>query len=74
MYSESMTTKMLERKTKKLEKEVNLLRSFIIGYLGKDSEGEYKPEFVRRVLRAAAQEPKYEFKNGDSFLKHIRGK
>ena len=69
-----MTTKMLEKKTKKLEKEITLLRSFIIGYLGKDPEGEYKPEFVKSVLRAAAEKPKYEFKDGDSFLKHIRGK
>ena len=70
-----MTTKMLEQKTRKLEKEVTLLKSFIIGYIGgKDSEGEYRPEFVKSVLRASSEKPKYEFKDGESFLKHIRGK
>ncbi len=69
-----MITKMLEQKTRKLEKEVTLLRSLIIGHFGKDPEGEYKPEFVKSVLRAAAEKPKYEFKDGTSFLKHIRGK
>ena len=69
-----MTTKTLDRKTNELRKEVELLRSFVIGQAGKDSEGEYNPDFVRKVLKAATEEPKYEFKNIDSFLRHARGK
>ena len=68
-----MTTKTLERKTRKLEKEVTLPKSFIIGYLGKDPEGEYKPEFVKRVLRAAKEKPIYTY-NPKTFLRQIRGK
>ena len=68
-----MTTKILEKKVRKLEKETTLLRSFIIGQAGRDPEGEYRPEFVKRILRAVEEKPKYEFKDAQSFLKHIRG-
>jgi len=69
-----MTTKTLEKKTRKLEREVELLRSFMIGQAGKDLEGEYNPAFVKKILKAAKEKPKYEFKDAESFLKHIRGK
>lgn len=67
-----MTTKTLDRKTNELKKEVELLRSFVIGQAGKDPEGGYNPDFVKKVLKAAKEEPKYEFKNAASFLRHIR--
>lgn len=67
-----MTTKTLDKKTRELEKEVGLLRSFMIGHIAKDSEGEYKPEFVEDVLRALSDnEIEYEFKDTKSFLGHI---
>lgn len=59
---------------KELQREVELLRSFVIGQTGKDPEGEYRPEFVRKVLKAAQESPAYEFKDAESFLKHVRGK
>ena len=59
---------------KELKREIELLRSFVIGQAGKDPEGEYRPEFVRRILKAAKEKPKYEFKDATSFLKHIRGR
>jgi len=58
---------------KDLKREVELLRSFVIGQTGRDPEGEYKPEFVRKILKATQEGPAYEFKDGYSFLKHIRG-
>ena len=57
-----------------LRKEVELLRSFVIGQTGRDSEGEYKPTFVKKILKAAQEGPVHEFKNANSFLRHIRGK
>jgi hypothetical protein len=69
-----MTTKTLQKKTRELEREVELLRSFMIGQLGKDPEGEYKPEFVKEALKAAKEKPKHEFKDAKSFLRQIRGK
>ena len=38
-----MTTKALQQKTNELEKELALLRSFVIGQFGRDPEGEYNP-------------------------------
>ena len=54
-----------------LEKEVELLRSFVIGIAGKDNEGEYKPEFVERVLRALKDKPEFEFTNSKAFLSQL---
>lgn len=59
---------------KQLQREVELLRSFVIGQTGRDPEGEYRPEFVKKILKAAQEPPAYEFTDADSFLKHIRGK
>ena len=69
-----MVTAAKTNSLKELKREVELLRSFVIGQTGKDPEGRYKPEFVKRVLKAAQEKPTYEFKDAESFLKHIRGK
>ena len=69
-----MTTRALQQKTNELEKELALLRSFVIGQFGRDPEGEYNPDFVEEILKAAKEKPKHEFKDGKSFLKQIRGK
>jgi len=68
-----MTTLEKTRRTvEELKKEVRQLRSFVIGQVGRDDEGEYKPAFVKRVLRAANEKPIYTFKGGKSFLKSLR--
>lgn len=54
-----------------LKEEVKALRSFIIGVLGRDREGEYKPEFIRKVLKAAREKAIFTFKNKRTFLKQI---
>ena len=69
-----MTTKTLHKKTRELEREIELLRSFMIGQFGRDPEGEYNPDFVEEILKAAKEKPKYEFKDAESFLKQIQGK
>jgi len=51
-----------------LEKEVELLRSFVIGIAGKDKEGNYKPEFVDRIFSALRDKPEFKFRNSKSFL------
>ncbi len=49
-----MITKMLEQKIENLSKEVAQLRALVLGdNLDKDSEGEYKPEFVEKINRLA---------------------
>ncbi|OGL80041.1 hypothetical protein A2936_00500 [Candidatus Uhrbacteria bacterium RIFCSPLOWO2_01_FULL_47_25] len=56
----------------RLEQEVNLLRSFVIGLTSRDPEGEYNPEFVRRYQRVRKSKPIYRFTDAKSFLKQIR--
>ena len=55
-----------------LGKEVELLRSLVIGILGRDKEGEYRPEFVKKILGSVREKAPHSFKNGKSFLKHFR--
>lgn len=56
----------------KLEKEIQLLRSFLIGVAGKDKEGNYRPEFVRKVLKAAQEKEKFTFKDKGSLLSRLQ--
>jgi len=56
-----------------LRHEVQRLRSFVIGFAGKDPEGNYRPEFVRKILRAARENPRHTFKGAKSFLKGLQG-
>jgi hypothetical protein len=70
-----MTTKTLEKEVFKLKREVRLLRSAVIGIVGeRDPEGEYKPEFVRSVLKAIVEPAPYTFTNSRDFLKRLRKK
>jgi len=68
------TTKNGKKDIANLEREVNLLRSFLIGIAGKDREGKYRSEFVRKILRAAKKGEKFTFKNRDSFLARLQEK
>lgn len=70
-----MTQKTLEklnRNISKLQEEIGTLRSFIIGVLGKDKEGKYRPDFVRKVFKAASEDTSFTFRNKETFLKKIR--
>jgi len=49
-----MTTKLLESQLHNLAHEMVMLRSVVIGVIGeRDPEGEYRPEFVSRMLQLA---------------------
>jgi len=67
-----MSTKTLEKRTKKLAKEVDLLRSFVIGQMGRDPEGEYNPKFVEEMLKAAADNKiEHKFTTKKSLLAYL---
>jgi len=51
-----------------LRREVNLLRSFVIGMIKKDKEGKYRQKFVKEVLRALREKTGYTFEDKKSFL------
>jgi hypothetical protein len=72
-----MTTKTLEKEVNKLKQEVIILRSLVISIVQqpkKDPEGEYKPEFVRSVLKAMKEPATHTFTNGKDFLKLLQAK
>ena len=54
-----------------LKEEIKVLRSVIIGLLGKDKEGEYRPEFVEKILKTSKENSVGVFKDKKTFLKEI---
>lgn len=50
-----------------LQREINLLRSFVIGCVKKDKEGKYRPKFVKDALRAIQEKTEYRFRDKKSF-------
>ena len=71
-----MTNKTLDKpKTtdiKELQREVELLRSFVIGHVGRDSEGEYRPEFVKRILQTSDEgRVEHVFKDKESLSAYL---
>ena len=49
-----------------------LLRSAVIGLLGEDEEGQYRPEFVEEILKSSKEKPTHTYKGPGSFLKQLR--
>ena len=69
----AQTAEKIYREVKELRKETEFLKSAVLSVL-RDSEGEYKSSFVRRILRLAAEKPKklYRFTTPENFIKHVR--
>ena len=55
-----------------LVQEVVMLRSFVIGMAGKDSEGEYQAEFVTRILAGSKEKIIGSFNNSAGFIKMLQ--
>lgn len=60
------------KELRELKAEVGRLRSFVIGQIGRDPEGEYRPEFVARILKLSNRKPTHRFVSKESFLKDVR--
>lgn len=69
-----MTTKTLNKQVHDLSQEVLLLRSFVISIIGeRDPEGEYRPEFVKKILHLAKKkQPNIKFTTSEDLLEQIR--
>ena len=65
-----VTIRQIEREVTVLKKEVADMKVAVLSML-KDPEGEYRPEFVRRILGALKKHPRHEYKKG-AFLKLLR--
>jgi|CXWL01.1.fsa_nt_gi hypothetical protein len=55
-----------------LKKEVAMLRSLAVSLVGRDAEGEYRPEFVEKILRSPVQKTLKKFTTATAFLKELR--
>ena len=63
----------IEKRITSLERDMRSLRSFVIASAARvDPEGEYHPEFIKKILAASKEKPVYHFKDAQSFLKQIR--
>jgi len=51
--------------------EIKLLRSAIIGWIGKDSEGLYNAKFAKQVLKSSQEKDEYIFKDKKSFFESL---
>lgn len=67
-----MTTATIQKLKKELKRELKqeLIREFVAPFLKgtKDPEGEYRPEFVKKILKAEKEKSKYCF-DSKAFLK-----
>ena len=67
-----MKTKIIGRKTfEQLDQELVSLRSFVIGLAGRDKEGEYRPEFVKRILKTNQSIKAGSFSSAKNFLREL---
>ena len=62
--SEKLTSPMIRQ-------EINLLRSALMSVIGEDKEGNYHPQLVREILRAAREAPQRQFHNAKDFLAEL---
>jgi hypothetical protein len=70
-----MPAKTLETKVDELSMEVARLRSMVIGLVSeKDPEGEYRPAFVKKVLKAMNDKSMLVFEGKGSLLRQLKHK
>lgn len=68
---EKILTKTRIRSASQMNTELTLLKSLAISLVGKDDEGEYRPEFVEEVLRSLRENPRHTFTHSDKLSKMI---
>jgi hypothetical protein len=68
-----MSTKTIEKKLNNLNREIAMLRSVLMASLAeKDPEGEYRPQFVKKMLGLAKKKSMgILFAGPEDFLKKI---
>jgi len=72
MLTSPTVVKKINKELAELKEGIRGLKRYIFLPL-KDSEGEYKDSFVKKMLsRSSGRSPFYHFKDKDSFLKHVR--
>ncbi|MBI3638471.1 hypothetical protein HY227_01885 [Candidatus Wolfebacteria bacterium] len=62
------TKEKLNTEIKSLKEEVKMVRSMVISIIGRDKEGSYNPKFVKEILSATKEKPRFLFVNPKDFL------
>lgn len=62
----------LQKKVSYLQREMRLLRSFVMGAIAKDKEGNYNPSFAREVMRLSREKTTQVFQGKAKFLSQIK--
>lgn len=62
----------LDKKVVELKKEARIFRSFMIGSIISDNEGEYNKNFVKETLKSVNSGHSSIYKDKESFLKELR--
>ncbi len=72
MKTSTTTKTSLSRQMARLRREVSALRSLMIGVVGKDKEGNYRPQVVREILEASAESATYRYTGKGSLLAKLK--
>lgn len=67
---ETLTLNKINKEMISLKRQTNILKNLVILSL-KDSEGEYKEGFVKKILKKSKKNPEIKFENKKEFLKQI---
>lgn len=62
----------MARELRRLRREVQILRGGLVSVIGEDPEGQYRPEFVARILEAAEEQPTKRFTSAAAFRAALR--
>ena len=60
------------REVKKIKRDIRSLRSFFISMVGEDPEGNYKPQFIEKMIKAMDDKPLYAYTGSGSLLKQLK--
>ncbi|MCX6731720.1 MAG: hypothetical protein NTX55_01905 [Candidatus Parcubacteria bacterium] len=63
----TQTAEKIYREIKALKEETRNLKDLVFLAI-RDSEGEYRPSFVKRILKKACSKPEFTFVNKTDFL------
>lgn len=67
---ETLTLNKINKEILNLKKQTNILKNLVILSL-KDSDGEYKKDFIKKILKISKKIPEFKFENKKEFLKKI---
>lgn len=70
MLTSTKTSKLNE--VAQLRQEVSALRSLVIGMVGKDKEGNYRPAAVREIIEASLEPATHRYTGKGSLLKQLK--